>query len=64
MLTPPEKESLFSHLKWNETFELSPQSMTKTAKAGTGSNADINLIMVNMLRDAGIEAVPVVMRLP
>lgn len=54
---------LFSHLKWNETFELSPQSMTKTAKAGTGSNADINLIMVNMLRDAGIEAVPVVMRL-
>lgn len=54
---------LFSHLKWNETFELSPQSMTKTAKAGTGTNADINLIMVNMLRDAGIEAVPVVMRL-
>ena len=53
---------LQSHLKWNKGFALYPKSMQKTVKAGTGNNADLNLILINMLHDVGVKASPVVMR--
>ena len=53
---------LQSHVKWNKEYSLIPQSMSKTAKDATGNNADINILLVNMLREVGIDANPLVMR--
>lgn len=49
------------HLKWDKTYKLFTKSPSDITKAGTGSNADINMIYINMLHDVGINAVPVVM---
>lgn len=53
---------LKEHVKWNEKYTLYGESASKVLKERTGSNASINFILINMLRDAGIEAYPVVMR--
>ena len=39
------------------------KSGNKVLKEGTGTNADINFLLINMLHDAGIESSPVVLRL-
>lgn len=55
-------EVLQSHVKWNKEFGLSAKSSSKTAKAGTGNNADINMLLINMLNDVDVKSEPVVMR--
>lgn len=48
--------------KWNGQYKLWPQSSAETLKKGEGSNADVNLLLIQSLRDAGLEASPVVLR--
>ena len=54
---------LKSKVKWNEKYKLLGRKMEDVLKEGTGSNADINFILMSMLKDANISAVPVVMGL-
>ncbi len=49
-------------MKWNGKYSLWPQSTKETMKAGGGSNADINMLLIQSLRDAGLKAAPVVLR--
>jgi transglutaminase-like putative cysteine protease len=50
------------NIKWNGYDELMPdQSVTKVHREKTGSSAEINMLLVNMLRTAGITADPVVL---
>ena len=53
---------LKDHVKWNEKYTLFAESAGKVLKERSGSNASINFILINMLRDAGFEAYPAVMR--
>ena len=53
---------LKSKVRWNGNYAFWGKSASKILKDGTGSNADINFLLINMLHDAGIEASPVVMR--
>jgi hypothetical protein len=49
-------------MKWNGYEQVWPsRSLAKARHEGTGTNAEINLILVNMLRTAGISADPVVL---
>lgn len=54
---------LKKRVKWNGDYAFWAKSGNKTLKEGTGTNADINFLYINMLHDAGIEANPVVLRL-
>ena len=54
---------LKSKVKWNEKYNLLGRKMEDVLKEGSGSNADINFILMSMLKDANISAVPVVMGL-
>lgn len=54
---------LSKKVKWNGEYAFWAKSGAKTLKGGTGTNADINFLYINMLHDAGIEANPVVLRL-
>ena len=53
---------LKDHVKWNEKYALYAESAGKVLKERSGSNASINFILINMLKDAGFEAYPAVMR--
>ena len=56
---------LYSLLKqkisWNGKYELYGGNSKKALKEGTADNAEINFILMSMLRDAGIPSFPVVM---
>jgi hypothetical protein len=51
-----------SKVKWNGRYALSPASTSETLKNGVGSNADINLLLIQSLHDVGLAAAPVVLR--
>ena len=53
---------LKDRVRWNEKYTLYAESASKVLKERSGSNASINFILINMLRDAGFEAFPAVMR--
>lgn len=53
---------LKSKVRWNGNYAFWGKSASKVLKEGTGTNADINFLLINMLQDAGIESLPVVMR--
>lgn len=53
---------LKSKVRWNGEYAFWGKSASKILKEGTGTNADINFLLINMLHDAGIESLPVVMR--
>lgn len=52
---------LRSKLAWNGEYELLANPASEVIKKGDGSNADLNMILINMLGDVGVKAVPVVM---
>lgn len=52
---------LKNKVRWNEKYTLYGKSAKQIMKEGTGSNADINFILISMLKDAGIEAYPVLL---
>lgn len=54
---------LRSRVRWNGEYKFWANSSSKVLKEGTGSNADMNFLYINMLHDAGIESFPVVLRL-
>mgnify|MGYP002857561529 CR=1 FL=1 len=54
---------LKQRVRWNGDYKLWAKSGTKVLKEGTGSNADLNFLYMNMLHDAGLQAVPVLLRL-
>ncbi|MBR1411031.1 MAG: DUF3857 domain-containing protein [Prevotella sp.] len=55
-------QMVMSRVKWNGKYELTPASPAETLKKGEGSNADINLLIIQSLRDAGLTATPVLLR--
>lgn len=54
---------LTKRVRWNGNYAFWAKSGNKVLKEGTGTNADINFLLINMLHDAGIESSPVVLRL-
>ena len=54
---------LHQRVRWNGSYAFWAKSGSKVLKDGTGSNADINFLFINMLHDAGIEASPIALRL-
>ena len=55
---------LAHHIKWNDKQRVAVESATATKKAyenRTGSSADINLLLVALLREAKFEAHPVIL---
>lgn len=53
---------LKERVKWNGKYALYGDAASKVLKEGSGSNASINFILINMLKDAGFEVYPTVMR--
>ena len=53
---------VMSKVKWNGKYELSPAPTMETLNKGGGSNADINLLLIQSLHDAGLTAAPVMLR--
>ena len=49
-------------VKWNGKYELCPAPTAETLQKGEGTNADINLLLIQSLRDAGLTAAPVLLR--
>lgn len=55
---------LMSKVKWNNDFDFySKKRASAVLKDGTGSNVDINFMLINMLKGAGIEACPLLVRM-
>lgn len=52
---------LKQRIKWDGTYSLYGGKARKIVKDGTANNAEINFILMSMLRDAGIHSYPVVM---
>ncbi|MBQ0085547.1 MAG: DUF3857 domain-containing protein [Prevotella sp.] len=52
---------LKSKIKWNGDYSLWSESSNKALKVGSGSNADINFLFINMMNGLRINAYPVVM---
>ena len=53
--------ALKGRLKWDGKYRLYAEPASKTIKEGTGSNADLNIILLSAYREAGLDARPVVM---
>ena len=53
---------VLNRVKWNGHYDLWPENTSKTLKKGEGNNADINMLLIQTLRDAGLTADPVVLR--
>ena len=53
--------ALKKRLKWNGEYRLYGRAASKVLKDGTGSNADLNFILLSAYREAGLDARPVVM---
>ena len=52
-----------SSFRWNGEFTMfASQDMNEFIRNGTGSSAEINLMLVNLLRQAGIKADPLLVR--
>ena len=52
---------LRKHLSWNGEYDLQIHPASDIVKKGSGTNADLNMMLINMLGDVGVKAVPVVM---
>lgn len=52
---------LKSKISWNGQYRLYGNDMKKAIKDGTGSNADINFVLMSMLQEANIRCFPAVM---
>jgi hypothetical protein len=52
---------LKQRVKWNGSYALFGESSRKVLKEGTGTNADINFILMSMLNDADIPTYPILM---
>jgi hypothetical protein len=48
-------------LAWNGEYELLAHPASEVIKKGSGTSGDLNMMLINMLGDVGIQAYPVVM---
>lgn len=48
-------------IKWNGQYSLWGENIKKALKNGTGNNAEINFLLISMLKDAGFNAFPILM---
>ena len=48
-------------MAWNGRYQLYSKELEKVIKKGSGSNADLNFILISILKDFGLEAYPVAM---
>ena len=53
---------VLNRVKWNGKYEIQTGNTSETLKKGEGSNADINLLLIQTLRGAGFTADPVMLR--
>lgn len=54
--------TVMTRVHWNGRYALCPADPAETLKQSTGTNADINLLLLQSLRDVGLNAAPVVLR--
>lgn len=52
---------LCQRLAWNGEYELAIKPASEIVKKGNGTNADLNMMLINMLGDVGVKAYPAVM---
>jgi hypothetical protein len=52
---------LKTKISWDGNYRFYGNNVKKAIKLGTGSNADFNFVLISMLKDAGINAFPVMM---
>ena len=53
---------VFSHVKWNGKYAMWARNTQETLQQGEGNSADVNMLLMQTLRDAGLKVNPVVMR--
>ena len=53
---------VMKHVKWNGKYDLWPQPTKETLQQGMGDNADINMLLIQSMKDVGLEAAPVLLR--
>ena len=53
---------VMSKVNWDGTYKLWPDKTGETMKKGSGSNADINMLLIQSLKEVGLGAAPVVLR--
>ena len=53
---------VFSHVKWNSKYAMWARDSKETLQQGGGNSADINMLLMQTLREAGLKVNPVVMR--
>lgn len=53
---------VMSKVDWDGTYKMWPANTAETLKKGGGSNADINMLLIQSLQEVGITAAPVVLR--
>ena len=52
---------LMQRLSWNGEYDLKIRPASEVVKKGSGTNADLNMMLINMLGDVGVKAEPVVL---
>ena len=53
---------VMSKVAWNGKYEISPALTSETLQKQGGSNADINLLLIQSLHEVGLTATPVMLR--
>ena len=46
---------VMKHVKWNGKYDLWPQPTKETLQQGMGDNADINMLLIQSMKDVGLE---------
>ena len=53
---------VFSRVKWNGKYAMWARDTQETLQQGEGNSADVNMLLMQTLRDAGLKVNPVVLR--
>ena len=53
---------VMSKVTWDGTYKIHPEKTSETLSKGTGSNADINMLLIQSMNDVGLTAAPVLLR--
>lgn len=53
---------VMSQVDWDGTYKIWPANTAETLKKRSGSNADINMLLIQSLQEVGVNAAPVVLR--
>ena len=53
---------VFSRVKWNGKYAMWARNTQETLQQGEGNSADVNMLLMQTLHDAGLKVTPVVLR--